>query len=183
VRLKSIIILLVIALALGGYFYFSSIPEPLPEEKPQLYVWLIEMEEIQHVEIKLPREGASQAFIKEEDRSWHFDDPQRTDVDMRRWGGGIPLLLSGPGTNRVISENTTQEKLAEFGLALPQMEVILTLEDGYIMNIKVGDSTPDGINYYVQAPDSSAVALVDFTWFEVLARLVREPPYVPIAEE
>jgi len=178
-RLRNIIILLVIILALGGYFYFTSRPEPAPEPEPQLYVWLIEMDEIQHIEIQLPREGMSQAFIKEEDRSWSFDDPQRSDVDMKRWGGGIPLLLSGPGTDRVISENTTPEKLAEFGLAEPQMELALTLDDGHILNIKVGDRTPDGHAYYVQAPGSNDVALVDFTWYEVLERLVKEPPYVP----
>jgi len=43
----------------------------------------------------------------------------------------------------------------------------------------VGDRTPDGHAYYVQAPGSNDVALVDFTWYEVLERLVKEPPYVP----
>lgn len=182
-RLKSIIVLFVIALALGGYWYFSRAPEPVPEEKPQLYVWLIEMEEIQHIVISLPREKLSQSFVKAEDRSWHFDDPEMTPVDMQRWGGGIPLLLSGPGTDRVISENTTQEKLAEFGLTLPRMEVTLTLEDGRVLDIKLGDSTPDGMNYYVQAPNSNAVALVDYTWYDVMSRLVKEPPYIPEEEQ
>ena len=182
-RLRNILILLAIVLALGGYFYFSSRPEPAPRPEPQLYVWLIEMDEIQHIEIRLPHEGKSQAFVKEEDRSWSFDDSQRSKVDMKRWGGGIPLLLSGPGTNRVISENTTQEKLAEFGLAEPQMEITLTLDDGVILNIKVGDRTPDGYAFYVQAPGSNDVALVDYTWYGVLERLVKEPPYVPASED
>jgi hypothetical protein len=102
---------------------------------------------------------------------------------MQRWGGGIPLLLSGPGVERVIAENATEEKLAEFGLTQPQMEITLTLEDGDILNIRVGDRTPDGTTFYVQVPDSNDVALVDYTWPEVLARLVKEPPYVPSSEE
>ena len=178
-RLRSILILLVIAIALGVYFYIANRPQPGPTPEPQLYVWLIEMDEIQHIEIRLPHEDMSQAFIKEEDRSWHFDDPQRTAVDMQRWGGGIPLLLSGPGAERVIAENATQEKLAEFGLIQPQMEVVLTLEDGGILNITVGDRTPDGTAFYIQAPDSNDVALVDYTWYYVLERLVKEPPYLP----
>ncbi len=181
-RLRNILILLVIFLALGGYFYFSNIPQPAPKSEPQLFVWLIDIEEIQHVEIELPREGKSEAFIKVKEGDkfpWYFDDPQRSAVNTERWGGGIPLLLSGPGVDRVISENTADEKLAEFGLTQPLMEIALTLEDGYILNIKVGDSTPDSHAYYVQAPDSNDVALVDYTWYEVLERLVKEPPYAP----
>ncbi|GAI82641.1 unnamed protein product, partial [marine sediment metagenome] len=45
------------------------------------------------------------------------------------------------------------------------------------LNIAVGDRTPDDINYYVQAPNSNDVCLVDYTWYEVLERLVKEPPY------
>ena len=178
--------MLVILLALGGYFYFANQPQPAPEPEPQIYVWLIEMEDIEHIVIRLPREGQSQAFIKEEEGDkfpWYFDDPQRSEVDIERWGGGIPLLLSGPAAGRVIAENTTQEKLAEFGLTQPQMEIILTLEDETIINITVGDRTPDGTAFYVQAPGSNDVALVDYTWYEVLERLVKEPPYPPASDD
>jgi len=181
-RLRTILILLIILLALGGYFYFSNSPEPPPKEEPRVFVWMIEMGEIQHIEIRLPREDKSEAFvkIKEGDKfPWYFDNPQRSEVDVARWGGGIPLLLSGPGAERVIARNATEEKLAEFGLTQPQMEIILTLEDGDILNITVGDRTPDGNTFYVQAPDSNDVCLVDYTWYEVLERLVKEPPYAP----
>ncbi len=182
-RLRNILILLAILLALGGYFYYSSNrPQPASPLKPKLYVWLIDMEEIQHIKIQLPRENKSESFIKIQEGDkfpWYFDDPQRSEVDAVRWGGGIPLILSGPGTERIIAQNATPEKLAEFGLTQPQMEITLTLENGSIMNIKVGDKTPDGMNNYVQAPDSNDVALVDFTWYEVLAGIVKEPPYAP----
>ena len=180
-RLRNILILLVILLALGGYFYFTSRPEPPPPPETRLFVWLVEIEDIKHIEIELPREGKRQAFIKvkESDKfPWYFDDPQRSAVDTKRWGGGIPLLLSGPGANRIIAENATAEKLTEFGIIQPRMKITLTLENGEILKITVGDSTPDGINFYVQAPDSNDVALVDFTWYGVLERLVKEPPYV-----
>ena len=181
-RIKGILILLAILLGLGMYFIFFNKTEPPPESEPRVYVWSIEMGEIQHIEIRLPREGKSEAFIKtqEEDKfPWYFDDPQRSEVDVARWGGGIPLLLSGPGAERVIAKNATEEKLAEFGLTQPQMEITLTLEGGDIINITVGDRTPDGNTFYVQVPDSNNVCLVDYTWYEVLERLVKEPPYAP----
>lgn len=178
-RLRNILILLAVLLSLGGYFYFSNIPQPVPRREPVKYVWLVEMDELQHMEIRLPGEGKSEAFAKAEDRSWHFDDPQRTPVDMKRWGGGIPLLLSGPGSERIIAENATEEKLAEFGLTQPRMEITLTLDDGSIINITVGDATPDGHAFYVQVPTSNDVYVVDYSWYTVIERLVKEPPYPP----
>ncbi|MFC1984732.1 DUF4340 domain-containing protein, partial [Chloroflexota bacterium] len=168
-------------IGLGMYFIFFNKTEPPPREELRVFVWDIEMHEIQHIEIRLPREGKSEAFIKipeEDEFPWYFDDPQRSEVDVARWGGGIPLLLSGPGAERVIAKNATEEKLAEFGLTQPRMEITLTLEDGDILNITVGDRTPDGNTFYVKSPDSNDVCLVDYTWYEVLERLVKEPPYV-----
>ncbi len=128
-RFRSILILLVILLGLGMYFIFFNDSEPPPEKKePRVFVWLIEMDEIQHIEIRLPREDRSEVFIKisQEDKfPWYFDDPQKSEVDVARWGGGIPLLLSGPGAERVIAEDATEEKLTEFGLTQPLMEIIL----------------------------------------------------------
>ncbi|MBL7209484.1 MAG: DUF4340 domain-containing protein [Dehalococcoidia bacterium] len=177
-RVSYILILLAILLALGGYYYLSSRPEPAPEPEPRVFVWSVEMEELQYIEIRLSHEGKSQAFIKEADRTWHFDDPERSEVDMKRWGGGIPLLLSGPGAERVIAEDATEGKLAEFGLAEPRMEITVTLEDGTVLNIAVGDWTPDGNAFYMQVPGSDDVCLVDYTWYGVIERLVEDPPYV-----
>lgn len=179
-RLRNILILLAIFIAMGWYFYVTSRPEPEPRPEPQLYVWMIEQEEITRIEITLPYEDKSQAFVKGEDRQWYFDDPERSPVDTKRWGGGIPLLLSGPGAERAIAENATEEKLAEFGLTQPRMEIALTLENGEILHITIGNSTPDGTAFYVQVPDSNDVAIVDYSWYGVVERLVKEPPYVPV---
>ena len=63
-KLRSILILLVILLGLGVYFIFFNTTEPPPEEEPRVFLWNIEMDEIQHIEIQLPREDKSEAFIK-----------------------------------------------------------------------------------------------------------------------
>ncbi len=184
-RLQNILILLIILFVIGGGYYFYNAPKALETPEAQIFVWQIEMEDIQHIEISLPREFKSQKFIKieEEDKfPWYFDDAERSPVDTERWGGGIPLLLSGPGAGRIITEDASPEKLTEFGLTRPKMEIILTLTGGYLMNIIVGDATPNGAYYYVQAPHTNNVALVDYTWYDVLERLVLEPPYASQAE-
>lgn len=181
-RLRNILVLLAILLALGGYFYFSSIPKPAAPVEPRYYAWQINMDDIEHIVISLPSENKSQSFVKiskPDTFPWYFDDAQNSNVDTKRWGGGIPLLLSGPGVERIISKNTTPEKLAEFGLAQPTMEIRLVLTgDNNTMRITVGNPTPDGASYYVLAPNTNNdVALVDTSWHDVLARLVTEPPY------
>lgn len=179
-KLNNILILAAILALLAGVYYWVSRPEPEPSPEPKHFVWSIEMNDINHITLNLTREGLSQSFIKipqEHEFSWFFDDHQRSPVDSVRWGGGIPLLLSGPGADRIISENATQEKLVEFGLLQPNLEITLTLTDDTTLNIAVGDNTPDGSNYYVRAPGSNAVATVDSSWYDVLERLVTEPPY------
>ncbi len=182
-RLRNIVILLAILLALGGVFYYLNIPKPAPIVEPRYYAWIIEMDDIQHIKISLPREGKSESFIKiskPDTFPWYFDDAQNSAVDTKRWGGGIPLLLSGPGVERIISKNTTDEKLAEFGIAKPQMAINLLLTDNTTMNIIVGDQTPDGTSYYVLAPNTNNdVALVDSSWYGVLEKLITEPPFAP----
>lgn len=181
-KIRSILILLAVLLALGGYFYFTNAPQPPKKEEAREFAWLIEMDDIQHIDLSLPREDLSQSFVKieEEDKfPWYFDDADHSLIDTKRWGGGVPLLLSGPGVNRIISENTSDEKLAEYGIADPAMVVHLTLRDGYEMFINVGDKTPDGNAFYVQAPSTRDVAIVDSSWYDVISGLVKNPPYAP----
>jgi len=181
-RLGTILALLTILIALGAYFYFSRIPEPAPPVEPMPYAWSVSDEELQHISIRLPKEDKSEAFVKHADRYWYFDDPPGPKVDMKRWGGGIPLILSGPGAKRIIAKEASEEKLTEFGLTQPQMEIDLTLKNEDIIKVSVGDSTPDGSTYYVKTQASNDVYLVDYSWYDVLERLVKEPPYPPPPE-
>ncbi len=181
-KTRNIIILLLVLVVLGGIFYIISRPKPGTPVQPTEFVWLIEEDEIDHITITLPRENPvlSQSFIriKQDDKfPWFFDDEARTPVNSARWGGGVPLLLSGPGADRVISYNSSFDKLTEYGLMSPKMTIDLILSDSRTMKIDVGDKTPNGNYYYIKAPDSNAVALVDYTWYDVLAKLVTEPPY------
>ena len=183
-RIGSILTLLAILIALGVYFLFFRPTEPvLPPPEPRPFVWSVDMEELQHMVLSLPQEGKTEEFVKHEDRYWYFDNPPGPKVDMDRWGGGIPLILSGPGAERLIAKDATEEQLAVFGFTAPKMEISLTLDNEDIINIEVGDNTPDGQAYYVKLVDSKDVYTVDYTWYNVLKRLVTEPPYPPPEED
>jgi len=168
--------------ALGVVFFISSLPNPEPQPEPRPFVWSVEMDDLKRMAISLPSAGKSEAWVKHEDKYWYFDKPEGPKVNMKRWGGGIPLLLSGPGAERLIADDATDEQLEIYGLKDPKMKMNLVLENEDTIDIEVGDRTLDGQAYYIKLLHSRAVYTVDFTWYDVLERLVLEPPY-PEPEE
>lgn len=177
-KLKGILILAAILVIAGTTFYFISRPQSEAPGEPRAYVWDFDMDNLQHITISLPKENMAESFIKHDDRQFYFDVPDGPQVDKNRWGGGIPLLLSGPGASRIISYDTTDDKLTEYGFNSPNLVATMTLDDGSVYVAQVGDSNPSGTTYYVRLAESRDVYTVDASWFDVLARIVTEPPYV-----
>lgn len=183
-RTRNIVILLAILAVLLGSFYVFARPKPAAPQKPEEYVWSISQDDIDHITISLPSDNMSESWIKISNGDqfpWFFDNAQHSPVDTGRWGGGIPLLLSGPGADRVLTDNASAEQLSAFGFNDPVMKITLTLTNGHVMTILVGDQTPTGNYYYVKAPGTDAVATVDYSWYNVLANLVKNPPYATAA--
>lgn len=180
--LRAVLVMLAVAAVLGGVYYLTSRPRPAPPVQARPYVWLVDMAELQKMTISLPPQGMSETWVKHQDQYWYFDKPQGPKVDMKRWGGGIPLILSGPASNRRIVEGATDQQLSLYGLATPRMRITLALKTGQTINILVGDSTPDQQACYVKLVDSREVYTVDATWYGVLERLVLDPPY-PVSGE
>jgi hypothetical protein len=168
---------------LGGIYIFMNRQTTPPSVPSKVYIWNIKDSELLHVLVVLPREGKSEAFIKisQGDKfPWFFDDQQKSPVDSKIWGGGIPLILSGPSADRVITEDVTDEQLKVYGLFEPSMEITLTLANGDVLKIEAGDSTPNRQNYYIRVSNSNTIATIDASWYQVLERLVLEPPYASI---
>lgn len=168
-----------LAVAAVLYFVFGrSEPEPEPEVEIVPPLWDVEMLDLVRVSIELPQSGQSEAWEKRADKQWYFlqpdgDGPQ---VDRKRWGGGIPLILSGPRGNRRIAPDASDEQIEIYGLNKPAMKIVLNSADRRF-DVAVGDATPDGQSYYIKLADSADVYSIDYTWFDVLERLVVEPPY------
>ena len=179
-KLKAILILLAVLAVAGTTYYFVSRPKPPPETEPKYYVWDFKMDDLQHVVLSLPKANQSEAFVKHaDDRNFYFDVVNGPKVDMQRWGGGIPLLLSGPGATRLILLNAPDTKLTEYGFNKPNMTANLVLTDGSTYDIQVGDENPEGTTYYVRLASNKDVYTVDKTWYDVLSGIVSDPPYVP----
>ena len=179
-KLKAILILAAILAVAGSIFFFVTRPKPGPEPEPKYYVWDFTMDTLQKVTISLPKSNQSESFVKHaDDRQFYFDVQNGPMVDNQKWGGGIPLLLSGPGATRLIIQNATSTQLKQYGFDAPNMTATLTLADNTVYNVLVGDSNPEKTTYYTKLASNNDVYTVDKSWYDVLAAIVTSPPYIP----
>ncbi len=177
-KLKAILILAAILAVAGTTYYFVSRPKPPAEPAAKYYVWNFDMDNLQKVTLSLPKIGKSESFVKHADKEFYFDVSYGPMVDNQRWGGGIPLLLSGPGADRLIYQDAPDDKLTEYGFNTPNMTATLTLADGTVYEVLIGDSNPEGTTYYVKLSSNNDVYTVDKSWYDTLAGIISDPPYV-----
>ncbi|MCL0044286.1 DUF4340 domain-containing protein [Dehalococcoidia bacterium] len=162
-------ILLVMLAVVGGYvFIFELQQEP---EKDPLPPWIYDIEFTDIIGVNVTYQGKSQSFIRV-DYEWNFKDTGDP-VDLDRWSG-IPLLLSGPRIDRVLTEQSVN--LVEFGLAPPESDISVTIEGGRKLSMSLGHKTPDGASHYALMPGSPTMFLINSSWGDVINRLVIEPP-------
>ena len=180
-KLRAIIgLALVLAVVAVVYFAIPKSTPTTPQE-PRPFVWDFDMEALQKITLTLPKlsQSPSQSFVKHDDRYFYFDEPNGSKVDMTRWGGGIPLILSGPGAERLLFENATDANLKECGFNTPSISIQLTLNDNKVYDIEVADQTPSAQAYYIRLADTRDIYTVDYSWYDVVAKLVTDPPYAP----
>jgi Domain of unknown function (DUF4340) len=174
--LRSIGVMAVILAALAAVYVLASRPADVPEDAPRPALWSAAVEDLVAVTIDLPEAGRQGAWVRGGEGDWHGAGGDRRKVDPGRWQG-VSLLLSAPRAERLIMAGANPEQLASYGLLKPRMTVELVLADDRRIRAEVGDPTPGGSAFYIRHAASTDVYTVHRTWFEVLERLVVDPPY------
>ena len=67
-KLRIILIMAVVVVALGTLYYFTSRPEPVAKPEPRQFVWSVETEELKAMAISLPQENKRQAWVIHDDK-------------------------------------------------------------------------------------------------------------------
>lgn len=150
-----------------------------PAEVRQPFVWSIKPDALRSVTIRLAREGKQITWVRDGGGNWRFDLPDGGQVDEKRWGLGIPLLLSGPRASRLITGAVEDRELPIYGLDRPRIIVTLGTADGGSLAAHIGDNTPDGSESYVRVEGTGSIYSVHRTFAEVVEGLMRNPPYLP----
>ncbi|MDP3063366.1 MAG: DUF4340 domain-containing protein [Chloroflexota bacterium] len=170
-------IMLILALALvGGFVYFNQINKPSKpaDERPLFYK--VEMDDIAHITIESG--GNKVAFTYTADRTWVFDDAERTPVAMDRFAG-TTLLLSGPRAERLVQKQ--MDDPAKYGLDKPLSTIEVKLKNGRTFTLYLGNFNVDGSEQYAQLAGSPGLYLVVTSWTSVVTRFANDPP-VPTPE-
>lgn len=172
-------VLAILALVVGGYVALFELQKTTESEPKPLWFYNVRDDDIKRISVTY--QGETLAFTKQSGKEfkWHFDDGTSREVDLIRWGG-IPLLVTGPRSKRVLDD--TVSDLAPYGLKTPETIIEVTLNNGRIIKVLVGNKAPDGKGSYAQLSGFSTLFLIDPSWAEVLSRLVLEPPVSPYAQ-
>ena len=114
--------------------------------------------------------------------NWFIEDKDKGEivpVDIGRWGG-VPLLISGPVTQKNLTDDVKDLKdLIDFGLEPPRSRINLTSYTGQNVEVLVGSESPGEDGYYAKVVGTEPLYVVHSSWVEVLLRLLTEPPYPP----
>ncbi|MFH1485382.1 MAG: DUF4340 domain-containing protein [Chloroflexota bacterium] len=166
------VILLLALLGLATYVYFYEVRKPEQQNIQPPWVYNVDLKEINA--IKVTYQGKTvDLWWDDEKNSWFAREPDIPQVDNDRVNG-IRVLLSGPRSKRLIARDP--KNLGDYGLDKPDVEAVVGLSTGQVWRIKIGDKTPDGQACYVMFEGYDIVYLVDYTWYDELARFVNEPP-------
>lgn len=106
--------------------------------------------------------------------TWYIQEDPEVPVFVHRWSG-MPLILSGPRVNRVLSGSI--DDAAAYGLDPPQTRVEVTQRGGHSLEFHLGYATPDNRNQYARLVGNPTLFTVALSWGNEINRLVTEPPY------
>ena len=152
--LRSLIILLVIALPLGWYAYRDSSKPADSGEPKRDKVFTVEADKIE--EISLKSESGERTRLQKSGAAWKIVAPAGAPPDSNE----ISSVASGIATlemDSVIDENPPD--LKEYGLAQPRIEVMFKA-DGKEQTLLIGQKTPPGTDLYAKRAGETRVFLI-----------------------
>jgi hypothetical protein len=152
--LRSFLVLLVIAGALGGFLYYDSKHEPGDQKKQEKVFADVQSDKIEHLTIKSEK-GETTVAQKQADK-WQLTEPARTDADQAELSG-ITSNVASLEIQRVVDDQATD--LKQYGLDPARIEVVFTA-GGRERRVLFGQKTPTGSDMYAKLPDKPRVFLV-----------------------
>lgn len=159
-RTGSTLILLVVALGLGGYLYFVESERPVADENAKAKVFSYDSAKITQVEIK-SSSGEVTSLRKGANDTWTIVRPAEAPAD-RNSISDVVTNLANLEEQRVVDENATD--LKAYGLAEPRVDVTFHVDaDKEPKRILFGEKTPASSGTYAKLASNNRVFLVNTT--------------------
>ncbi len=171
-RLSLVLVIAACWIAIGASIVVKQLGQEERTEQPPFFFTLAP-DDLRNISITSGANSTSWHF-RENDRRWYFDDQKDVPTSLYRWGG-ITQLLGGPRSQRELKK--TIDNPALYGLDDPLLTVNVRLRDDRQLTVQMGDLTPDGGAHYARQSGYDQLYTVDYSWGDVMLRLVEEPPY------
>ena len=169
-RGKSILVLLILAAGLGGFFYYDTYtltPRREKAESAKGRIWTVEPKDVERVTIA--RKGETVRLQRTADGGWEMLEPVKTRGDR----GTVDDMVTGLATARMDREiDPNPAKPADFGLDPPEADVKLEVKGrSEPLVLRVGSKNPTGVWVYAREGGKPAV----ITLSESIARDTTRP--------
>ena len=156
-RAGSTLILLVVALAFGGYLYFVESERSVPDENAKVKAFSYDASKINQVQIKASS-GEVTVLRKGANDTWTIVQPTEAPADRNNISE-VVTSLANLEEQRVVDENAAD--LKNYGLAEPRIDVTFHVEgEKEPRRILLGEKTPANSGVYAKLPGSNRVFLV-----------------------
>ncbi len=155
--LRSTLVLLVVAVGLGGYIFFFERHRP-PASDPEPNEQLFDFETDDVAELRVAAGDDAVTELRRTGGAWEVVAPVAGAADDSA-ASSIASTLASLEIQRVVEEGPVD--LEPFGLAEPALEVGFTLADAAdARRLLIGEQTPTGGDRYAKLGDSDRVFLV-----------------------
>ena len=171
-RVSLVLVIAASWIAIAASIVIAQLGETERAEQPPFFFTLAP-DDLRHITISSPEHSTSWHF-REDDRRWYFDGHEDIPTDLYRWGG-ITQLLGGPRSQRELAKTISDPAL--YGLDDPKLTITVELRDGRQLTVEMGDLTADGGANYARQSGYDELYTVDYSWGDVMLRLVEERPY------
>ena len=154
---KSTLIVVILALVLGGVVYYREVkhpPKPESTEPPLKPVFSFDAGDITSLKIERP---AGTTICEKRNGSWVITQPIETQADQSIVGG-IATTLAGVRSSRALP--AAADQMASYGLAPPAVTVEFQLKSGAKHKVQVGAKDFSGIQAYGLVDDSKDVLIL-----------------------
>lgn len=151
---RSFLVLLVIAVALGGFLYYDSKRAPDSASKQEKVFAGVEADKIDQVTVTAA--SGDKTTVQKQGAAWQMTSPASVPADEAELSG-ISSNLASVEIQRVVDEQATDFK--QYGLDPAKVSVTFRAA-GKDQTLLLGDKTPTGGDMYAKLPGAPRVFLV-----------------------
>jgi hypothetical protein len=146
-------LLAALALLLGVYFILQARPKSASSAIQSTSIELLKLDADKVVKMVFTRSDGTLSAEKK-DKAWSFNYPYPITLNDSSVND-LVSTFSSLSAQRVVEENPTDP--AQYGLKPPRATGEATLQDGTVKTLYLGDKTPTGDSYYLQAKGDAKV--------------------------